>query len=86
MIGSFQTGVSGLQAFQKDLEVIGNNIANVDTVGYKSAHMEFEDALSQSLVGGANPMQMGTGVSVAAIKSDYSTGPINPIALTENSA
>jgi flagellar hook protein FlgE len=76
MVGSFQTGVSGLQAFQKDLEVIGNNIANVNTVGYKSSHMEFEDALSQSLVGGASPMQVGTGVSTAAINSAYTTGPI----------
>ena len=41
MIGSLQTGVSGLQQFQEDLQVIGNNIANVNTVGYKSAKMEF---------------------------------------------
>jgi flagellar hook protein FlgE len=86
MIGSFQTGVSGLQAFQKDLEVIGNNIANVNTVGYKSAHMEFEDALSQSLVGGANPMQVGTGVSTAAIKSLYTSGPINTTGVTTDLA
>ena len=78
MIGSFQTGVSGLQVFQEDLEVIGNNIANVNTVGYKSSHMEFEDALSQNLVTGATPMQVGTGVSTAAINTSFTGGPINP--------
>jgi flagellar hook protein FlgE len=78
MIGSLQTGVSGLQQFQEDLQVIGNNIANVNTVGYKSATMAFQDQLSQSLAnGGSNSMQIGEGVSTAAITSDYSTGTIN---------
>jgi flagellar hook protein FlgE len=77
MIGSLQTGVSGLQQFQQDLEVIGNNIANVDTVGYKSSNMEFEDALSQSLANGSNAMQVGDGVATAAINSDYTQGTIN---------
>lgn len=86
MIGSFQTGVTGLQQFQQDLEVIGNNIANVNTVGYKSAHMEFKDALSQSLTGGANSMQVGTGVQTAAIKSQYTEGSINTTGVTENLA
>jgi flagellar hook protein FlgE len=76
MIGSFQTGVSGLQQFQQDLEVIGNNIANVNTTGYKSSHMEFQDALSQSLTGGATDMQVGTGVQTAAIKSEFTEGSI----------
>src|SRR5664280_3618233 len=86
MIGSFQTGVSGLQVFQKDLEVIGNNIANVNTVGYKSSHMEFQDALSASLVTGSNPMQVGTGVSTAAINTSYTGGPINPTGNTNDLA
>ena len=47
MIGSLQTGVSGLQQFQEDLEVIGNNIANVNTTGYKSNTMQFADTFSQ---------------------------------------
>ena len=62
MIGSFQTGVSGLQQFQQDLEVIGNNIANVNSVGYKSAHVEFADAFNQTLGNGITSMQVGTGV------------------------
>jgi flagellar hook protein FlgE len=77
MIGSLQTGVSGLQQFQEDLQVIGNNIANVNTVGYKSASMDFEDQLSQSLVNDSNPMQIGEGVTSGAINSDFSQGTTN---------
>src|SRR5262245_20803590 len=78
MIGSFQTGVSGLQQFQQDLEVIGNNIANVETVGFKSSRMDFEDTFSQNLNNGnVATMQVGTGVATAAIKSYYTQGTIN---------
>src|SRR5262245_17860523 len=77
MIGSFQTGVSGLQQFQQDLEVIGNNIANVDTVGFKGSRVDFADALSQNLNSGGMPMQVGTGVVTAAIKGLFNQGMIN---------
>jgi flagellar hook protein FlgE len=86
MLGSFQTGVSGLQAFQKELEVIGNNIANVDTVGYKSSRMEFEDMLSFNMVSGTNPMQVGTGVAIAAISTAFTGGPINTTGITTDLA
>ena len=77
MIGSLQTGVSGLQQFQEDLQVIGNNIANVNTNGYKSASMHFEDQLSQSLTNGSSLMQIGDGVATAAINSDFTQGALN---------
>jgi flagellar hook protein FlgE len=77
MIGSFQTGVSGLQQFQQDLEVIGNNIANVDTTGFKGSRVDFADALSQNLNSGGMPMQVGTGVVTAAIKGLFNQGMIN---------
>ena len=77
MIGSLQTGVSGLQQFQEDLQVIGNNIANVNTNGYKSASMHFEDQLSQSLTNGSSLMQVGDGVATAAINSDFTQGALN---------
>src|SRR5262249_51090049 len=77
MIGSFQTGVSGLQQFQQDLEVIGNNIANVDTTGFKGSRMDFADTLSQNLSGGNSPMQVGTGVMTAAIKTLFGQGNIS---------
>ena len=80
MIGSLQTGVSGLQQFQQDLEVIGNNIANVNTTGFKSASMEFEDSFSQTFgnIGAGGIMQVGSGVATASIDSNYTQGPINP--------
>lgn len=77
MIGSFQTGVSGLQQFQQDLEVIGNNIANVETTGFKGSRMDFADTLSQNLNGGNSPMQVGTGVMTSAIKTLFGQGNIN---------
>jgi flagellar hook protein FlgE len=87
MIGSLQTGVSGLQQFQEDLQVIGNNIANVNTVGYKSARMSFVDQLSQSLAGGgANPLQIGEGVATGAINSDFSQGTVNTTGVTTDLA
>jgi flagellar hook protein FlgE len=87
MIGSLQTGVSGLQQFQEDLQVIGNNIANVNTTGYKSASMDFEDQFSQSLANGStNPMQIGEGVTSSAINSNYTQGTINTTGVTTDLA
>jgi flagellar hook protein FlgE len=86
MIGSLQTGVSGLQQFQEDLQVIGNNIANVNTVGYKSSSMDFEDELGQNLAQGSNVMQIGEGVTTGAINSDFSQGTINTTGQTTNLA
>jgi len=80
MIGSLQTGVSGLQQFQQDLEVIGNNIANVNTTGYKSSSMQFADTFSQTFgnTGGGASRQVGTGVSSSTINSQFTQGAINP--------
>jgi len=87
MIGSLQTGVSGLQQFQEDLQVIGNNIANVNTVGYKSASMDFEDQLSQNMSSGsANSSQVGEGVATGAINSNYIQGTINTTGVTTDLA
>ncbi len=86
MIGSLQTGISGLEQFQQDLQVIGNNIANVDTVGYKSDRIEFQDALSQNMLGGVNPMQVGTGVATAAISTFFTAGTLNSTGVTTDLA
>jgi flagellar hook protein FlgE len=86
MIGSLQTGVSGLQHFQEELEVIGNNIANVSTNGYKSASMQFADTFSQSFgsTGSGSSMQIGTGVASASVDSDYTQGTFNPTGIKSN--
>jgi flagellar hook protein FlgE len=88
MIGSLQTGVSGLQHFQEDLEVIGNNIANVNTTGYKSATMQFADTFSQTFgnTGSGSAMQVGTGVASASVESEYTQGTFNPTGIKTNLA
>jgi flagellar hook protein FlgE len=76
-------GVSGLRAHQTMMDVIGNNIANVNTIGYKSSQVVFEDLLSQMIrgagqpqggVGGVNPAQVGLGVRLAGITTSFAQG------------
>ncbi|WP_462326986.1 flagellar hook-basal body complex protein, partial [Desulfobaculum sp.] len=68
------TGVSGLQAHGEKMGVIGNNIANVNTVGFKGARMHFEDFISQDINTAAGIGQIGRGVGIGAIYADYGQG------------
>jgi len=62
------SGVSGMKGFQTKLDVIGNNIANVNTIGYKKSRINFQDLLSQNLSDSSvNPMQVGLGSVTASI-------------------
>ena len=83
MLRSLFSGISGLRAHQTMLDVTGNNIANVNTTGFKSAQTQFQDTLSQVLtnagggqdgVGGTNPAQVGLGVRVAGITTNFQQG------------
>lgn len=76
MVRSFNSGVSGLQQFQQRMDVIGNNIANVHTTGYKTARAEFSDTFSETLrsSGSSGSMQVGTGVATASIHSKFTQG------------
>jgi flagellar hook protein FlgE len=77
MLLSLDSGVSALDQFQQDLNVIGNNIANVDTVGFKSANMQFADALSQTIGSNAAGVeQIGTGVVTSSIADTFTQGSI----------
>ena len=78
MLRSLTSGVSGMQQFQQQMDVIGNNIANVNTVGYKASRAEFADTLSQTLTGnvGNGSMQVGTGVTTGAITSLFTPGTV----------
>jgi flagellar hook protein FlgE len=76
MMRSMFAGVSGLKAHQTRMDVIGNNIANVNTIGFKGSRVTFMDTLNQTLRlasgpqagrGGINPAQVGLGVSIASI-------------------
>ncbi len=84
MLRSMFAGVSGLRAHQAFMDVIGNNIANVNTTGYKTSNILFEDLLSQTLrgsgapstgtAGGTNPAQVGLGVRLAGITLNMAQG------------
>lgn len=83
MLRSMNSAISGMQAFQTDLDVVGNNIANVNTVGFKSSSANFADILSQTTAGGnagtasqggTNPQQVGLGVKVASTALDFTQG------------
>ena len=77
MMRSMYSGVAGLIAHQTEMDVIGNNIANVDTVGYKSSSMNFADAFSQTLgTNASGSMQIGTGVLTSAISNHFNQGSI----------
>lgn len=68
-------GVSGMKGFQTKLDVIGNNISNVNTIGYKKSTINFQDLLSQNMSSsGANPMQVGLGASTASITVSHNPG------------
>ncbi|RCS58198.1 flagellar hook protein FlgE [Parvibium lacunae] len=84
---SFQQGLSGLSAASKQLEVIGNNVANANTAGFKAANAIFADVFSQA-GGGSASTAVGIGTSVAAVLQNFSQGNIsvtnNPLDLAIN--
>ena len=68
-------GVAGMKGFQTKLDVIGNNIANVNTIGFKKSTINFQDLLNQNLSSnGVNPMQVGLGATTAAINLIHTPG------------
>ena len=71
---SFQQGLSGLNAASRNLQVIGNNIANGNTYGAKGARAEFADVYANAVAG--NPNQVGIGVQVAAVAQQFTQGDI----------
>ena len=72
MSSSLWSGISGLNASGKQMDVIGNNIANVNTVGFKAGSTVFGDILSQSISGSS--MQVGRGVGVTAVPTLFGQG------------
>lgn len=101
MMRSLFSGVSGLKNHQTRMDVIGNNISNVNTTGFKSSRVNFTDILSQNIqgasapnenVGGTNPKQIGLGSAVGAVDllftngSVQSTGVNTDLALSSSNA
>jgi flagellar hook protein FlgE len=71
---SFNIGLSGLYAANKSLDVTGNNIANVATVGFKSSRAEFADQYAQSIRGTSGGTNVGSGVTTAAVTQNFTQG------------
>jgi flagellar hook protein FlgE len=85
MGSALSAAVSGLKAHQTMLDVAGNNLANINTTGYKGSTVTFSELLSQTIkkasgpsgnLGGVNPQQMGSGVGVATISHNMTQGNI----------
>lgn len=83
MLRSMYSGISGLRNFQTKLDVIGNNIANVNTYGFKKGRVVFKDLYSQTVAGatgpgeergGVNPKQVGLGAQLATIDTIHTPG------------
>lgn len=90
MVKSMFAGVAGLRTHQQKMDVIGNNIANVNTWGYKAYSFNFQDSIYSTSIrssggvtstgsyGGRNPSQVGYGSSMASISFQYTTGAPSP--------
>ncbi|WP_437227789.1 flagellar hook protein FlgE [Planctomicrobium sp. SH661] len=84
MANSLITGVSGLQSHQAMIEIVGNNLANLNTVGYKERSAVFSDVLyetlrggsggTQGVSGGTNPIQIGTGSVLSSTRTKLKAG------------
>src|SRR4026209_2813083 len=86
-VGSFSSGLSGLNANGQYLAVIGNNLANINTIGFKSSGVTFMDLVSQTVGGSsANPMQVGLGVVTGSISPVFSQGAIENTREATNAA
>ena len=95
LIGTLTSGVSALNAFSKDLEVIGNNISNVNTTGYKSSSVNFADSFSNTLRGSSpsngttsdtSATQVGTGVQLSQISQHFTQGDLTSTSVPSNLA
>lgn len=84
---SFQQGLSGLNAASKTLEVIGNNVSNANTVGFKQSRAEFADVFANSLTG-SGTSQIGIGTKIATVAQQFTQGNItstnNPLDIAIN--
>ncbi|WP_102271453.1 flagellar hook-basal body complex protein [Cytobacillus massiliigabonensis] len=89
MLRSMYSGISGMKNFQTKLDVIGNNIANVNTFGFKKGRVTFQDMMNQQISGatapgqgrgGVNPKQVGLGSTIATIDTIHTQGSLQTTA------
>lgn len=83
MLGALYSSISGLKAHQTKMDVVGNNIANVNTAGFKKASVNFEETMTRTLSGargpadgrgGVNPVSIGLGAQVSSINTNFESG------------
>lgn len=95
MMRSLYSGVSGLQNHQIRMDVVGNNVSNVNTIGFKKGRVNFQDMISQNMsgaarpteeVGGVNPRQVGLGMTVATIDTIHTQGSLQTTGVTSDLA
>lgn len=95
MLSSLTSGVSGLENFQQQMDVIGNNIANINTAGYKASVVDFADAFSNTYrtgtggsgtTSGPSTIQVGTGVTITGINNNWSQGSVSANGVPSNLA
>ena len=87
-MGSFSTPLSGLTAAQGQLQSVSNNLANINTDGYKDQTLTFADVFSQTGVtnGSGDPVQTGSGVTVSSTDADFSEGSLSATGTSSNMA
>jgi flagellar hook protein FlgE len=87
-MGAFSTPLSGLTSAQQQLQAVSNNLANIDTNGYKTQTLSFGDIFLQTGVtgGSGNPVQIGSGVTVASTDSNFTEGNLNATNTSSNMA
>ena len=87
-MGSFSTPLSGLTAAQRQLQAVSNNLANIDTTGYKDGTLTFSDVFSQAGTsnGSGDPVQIGSGVSVASMDTNFTDGTVSSTGTASNLA
>ena len=95
MLRSLWSGVSGLKSEQEAMDVVGNNVANVNTIGFKKGRITFVDVLSQTMsaatgpegnIGGKNATQVGLGDTVAVVDNIFSQGSLQATSKTTDLA
>jgi flagellar hook protein FlgE len=87
-MASFSIPLSGLTAAQEQLQSVSNNLANLNTDGFKDQNVSFSDLFSQAAVtnGSGDPLQTGSGVKIAATGANFTEGNINPTGTSSNMA
>src|ERR1035437_1746812 len=89
------TALSGLSTSQSEIDVVGNNIANVNTVGFKSSTLDFKTQFLENFsygsapsgnLGGTNPLQIGLGASSGAITKNFTDGSLQVTGVPTNLA